>query len=74
MILYDLLSYEKTLPRHSTDSARAVKAVLPTINPTGLKAGLRYFDAQAEFPERLVVENLIDAVRHDAVVRNYTEG
>ena len=73
MILYDLLSYEKSLPRHSTDSARELEHLLPNLNPNGLKGGSHYYDAQAEFPERLVIENLVDADRHGAVARNYTE-
>jgi glycerol-3-phosphate dehydrogenase len=43
----------------------------PGLNPDGLKAAARYYDAQIEFPERLSVENMLDAVAHGAVVRNH---
>src|SRR5690606_8925135 len=33
----------------------------------------RYYDCQAEFPERLVVENVIDGVRHGGTVYTHAE-
>ena len=42
----------------------------PGLNSDGLKAAARYYDAQIVFPERLAVENMLDAVANGALVRN----
>jgi glycerol-3-phosphate dehydrogenase len=70
MIAYDVLSYSKSLPRHQMFSRSGALAHEPGLNPDGLKAAARYYDAQIVFPERLAVENVLDAVAHGAVVRN----
>ena len=44
---------------------------LPGLNSEGLKAAALYYDAQAEYAERLAVENAISAREHGAVVLNY---
>lgn len=70
MIAYDLLSYSKSLPRHRMYNRSGVLAHEPGLNPDGLRAAARYYDAQVVFPERLSVENMLDAVAHGADVRN----
>lgn len=72
MIAYDLLSYDKSLPRHHMLTREQALEQEPGLEPDGLKAAARYYDAQVEFPERLVVENILDAVAHGAVVRTHT--
>ena len=42
------------------------------MNPEGLIAGTRYYDAQVEFAERLVLENILAAVECGAKVLTYT--
>jgi glycerol-3-phosphate dehydrogenase len=69
MVAYDALSYNKTLPRHRMYSRAGALAHERGLNPQGLKAAARYYDAQVEFPERLSVENALDAVAHGATVR-----
>ncbi|MGE3273128.1 MAG: glycerol-3-phosphate dehydrogenase [Chloroflexota bacterium] len=73
MILYDLLSYDKSLPRHSFLDREATLAAEPRLNPRGLQGAARYYDAQVELPERLALANAIDAAEHGALVRTYTD-
>src|SRR5438105_7810723 len=62
MFLYDLLSLDKSLPRRKWLSRRDALAAEPTLDPDGLAGAWRFYDAQVPFVERLVVENVIDAV------------
>lgn len=72
MILYDLLSAGKTVPRHDKlDRDQMLKAE-PGLAAQGLRAAVRYFDAQITFAERLVLENLLAAKSADADVLTYT--
>jgi glycerol-3-phosphate dehydrogenase len=66
--LYDRLFPSPSLPRHQRLSAGAMKQVLPGLRSENLAGGMRYFDAQLEFPERLIVELAIDAARHGTVI------
>lgn len=71
MTLYDLLSFDKSLENHEMlDREEALKR-FPGLNPEGLKAAATYYDAQAEYAERLAVENVVSAREHGAVVLNY---
>ena len=71
MILYDLLSVDKSLARHHMLSReRALKAA-PGLNAEGLRGAAVYFDAQVEFAERLVVENVFAAREHGATILTY---
>ena len=72
MIVYDLLSAGKSLPRHRMLSRSETLKQLPGLNPQGLLGSAFYFDAQIEFPERLVLENVLVAREHDAEVFTYT--
>jgi glycerol-3-phosphate dehydrogenase len=69
MVSYDVLSWNKTLPRHRLYNQRDALVHEPGLNPDNLKAAARYYDAQIEFPERISVENVVDAAIHGAVVR-----
>jgi glycerol-3-phosphate dehydrogenase len=72
MIAYDVLSWGKSLPRHRMRSARATLEQLPGLNREGLLGSAVYYDAQVEFAERLVLENVLAAVEAGATVRTYT--
>ena len=61
MMLYDLLSYDKSLARHRFLSAGELKKIEPNLRQPGLQGAAVYFDAQADSPERLCLENIIDA-------------
>jgi glycerol-3-phosphate dehydrogenase len=73
MTLYDLLSYDKSLPRHRFLSADELEKIEPNLRQQGLQGAAAYFDAQANSPERLCLENIIDAREHGAQTFNYTE-
>ncbi|MBA2278793.1 MAG: glycerol-3-phosphate dehydrogenase [Chloroflexia bacterium] len=68
MIAYDVLSWDKSLPRHAMMSREQALRGLPGLNPQGLRGAARYYDAQVEFPERIAVENALDALAHGALV------
>lgn len=73
LALYDLLSYDRSLPGRRFLSAAEALRDEPALTPSGLTGAGSYFDAQVRLPERLCLENLIDAARHGATLRNYTE-
>jgi glycerol-3-phosphate dehydrogenase len=68
MVLYDALSFDKSLPRHRMLSAKQAMARVTALNPCGLEAAAVYYDAQATFAERLVIENVRSATDHGAQV------
>ena len=72
LTLYDWLSADRSLPGHALLGREALLQKLPGLNPAGLAGGASYFDAQARYPERLVVENVLDAAANGAVVKTYT--
>ena len=73
MLLYDALSFDKNLPNHRVLGAAETRRAEPHLSPQGLQGAVAYFDAQVDSPERLCLENLIDAREHGAVVLNYAE-
>ena len=72
MILYDLLSWGKSLPRHRMLSCVDTLKRWPGLNPDGLVGSALYYDAQVEFPERLVMENVLSARKVGAEVLTHT--
>src|SRR5215216_5408564 len=72
MVLYDGLSYDKSLDRHHMLSREQALEHAPGLEPDGLRAGALFFDAQASFAERLAVENAVSAREHGAVIATYT--
>ena len=73
MQLYDLLSAGKSLPRHRMLDRAELRQRLPALRGERLLGGAHYFDAQVRFPERLVIENLIDAAEHGCSIRTHTQ-
>ena len=72
MALYDLLSYDKSLPWHDFLTRAETLTAEPNLRSHGLQGAARYFDAQVEFPERLALANAIDASEQGAMLRNHT--
>ena len=73
LALYDALSYDKRLPSRrwlSGEAARAADRALTAAQPTGAAA---YHDARVDSPERLALENVLEAEQHHAVALNYCE-
>ena len=71
MVAYDLLSFDKSLPRHTMYSAEVALTRAPGLRREGLRGAAVYYDAQVPFAERLAVENALDARDHGADVRTY---
>jgi glycerol-3-phosphate dehydrogenase len=71
LALYDLLSADKSLPNKRLFGRDDLLARMPGLNPDGLVGGASYYDAQVRYPERLVLENVRDAVEHGAVLETY---
>jgi glycerol-3-phosphate dehydrogenase len=74
LALYDALSFDSSLPRRSIISADDAKSLYPVVDRPALRGAAAYYDARIDFPERLCVENLVDARAHGAQAFNYVEG
>ena len=72
MILYDLLSWGKSLPNHRMLSRAETLDRWPGLNPEDLVGSALYYDAQVEFPDRLVVANARSAREFGAEVLTHT--
>jgi len=72
MLLYDLLSFDKSLPWHQILSRDEALERVPGLNQEGLISAVVYNDAQVEFPERLVLENVLAAQLSGATILTYT--
>lgn len=72
MLAYDLLSFDKTLSPHKMLSRSETLARAPGLAPSGLRGAALYYDAQVEYPERLTLENALDAKEHGATLLTYT--
>ncbi len=73
MIAYDLLSFNKRLPRHDMLDRDQITEEEPGLRQDGLRGAARYYDAQVTFAERLVLENLLAARAAGAEVKTYCE-
>jgi len=77
LALYDLLSFDRNrgvaakLPGHRWLNAKDAAAREPVLAGDGLEGAFEYHDAQMFSPERIALENLIDADAHGAAVANY---
>ncbi len=72
LFLYDLFSFRKSLPRHRAMPPRALDQYEPGLNRDGLSAAFTMYDAQVEFPERLVAESVRDFTDAGGVALNHT--
>ena len=72
MIAYDILSFDKKLPRHRMLKREETLAQYPGLRPEGLVGAAVYYDCQVEFPERLVLENVLSAKEQGAEILTYT--
>jgi glycerol-3-phosphate dehydrogenase len=77
LTLYDLLSFDRNrgvsapLPGHRWINAKAALAREPVLAGDKLEGAFEYYDAQMFAPERIALENLIDADAHGAAIANY---
>ncbi|MDP3062624.1 MAG: glycerol-3-phosphate dehydrogenase/oxidase [Chloroflexota bacterium] len=71
LALYDILSYDKSLPSHRYLSREETLEIEPGLELKDLAGAFLYYDCQAPFPERLCLENVLSAVRHGASAANH---
>jgi glycerol-3-phosphate dehydrogenase len=71
MILYDLLSYDKSLPNHKSISKAEVLEAEPLLAENGLRGAYIYYDSQIALTERLCMENVVSAQSHGALLLNH---
>lgn len=71
MAAYDVLSFDKSLARHRMLSREETLRRAPGLAAEDLRGAAVYYDAQAEYPERLALENCLSAVGHGAAVLTY---
>ena len=73
MIAYDILSFNKLLPRHDMLDRDEIRKEEPGLRDEDLLGAARYFDTQVTFAERLVLENLLAARSAGADIKTYCE-
>lgn len=73
MLLYDLLSFDKSLPNHRILTAQKCQQLFRHLNPVGLKGAAQYFDAQVVRAERLCLELILSAQAAGATALNYVK-
>lgn len=71
--LYNILATGKSLPSWQRLSRQDSLKLEPSLSDTdGLMGSLLYYDCQAEFMERLCLENALDASENGASILNHT--
>jgi glycerol-3-phosphate dehydrogenase len=73
MILYDVFSFDKTLPLHRMLPKAKFKQLFRSLDRDRLSGGAQYYDGQVALAERLCLENIISAQNAGATVLNYVE-
>ena len=71
LVAYDLLAGRLGFGRSSRLSRDETLAEIPTLNPEGLRGGVRYFDGAFD-DARLLIDLVMTAAAHDAACVNYT--
>ncbi len=73
MILYDVLSLGKSLPHHRWLAPERAQLEHGALRREGLRFAFEYADCQVPYPERLVLENVLDGVARGGKAVNYAE-
>ncbi|MFG6097039.1 glycerol-3-phosphate dehydrogenase/oxidase [Leptothoe sp. ISB3NOV94-8A] len=71
MVLYDLLSYDKSLPNHRMLAAQKLQQLFRAVEPEGCRGAAQYYDAQVEYAERLCLEIVLSAQEAGATMLSY---
>jgi glycerol-3-phosphate dehydrogenase len=71
MQLYDMLSFDKSLPTRQWLGRQQVLHAEPGLNPIDLQGAWQFYDAQVSLVERLVIENALDAAGQGSVILTY---
>jgi len=72
MIVYDILSFDKSVPWHRNFSRQQTLKKWAGIRAEGLQGGSVYYDAQVEDSERMCIELMLAARNAGANTLNYT--
>jgi glycerol-3-phosphate dehydrogenase len=72
LVLYDAFSLRKSLPRHRVATRRMLDEIAPGLNRDGLRSAFTFYDAQVEFPERLVADAVRDFTEAGGTALNHT--
>jgi len=67
MVAYDVLSFDKSLPRHDIVGRDQALEMAPGLDHRNVHGGALFYDAQIEWAERLCVEQAVDAGMHGAL-------
>jgi len=73
LMLYDALSFDRSLPAHRMLSAADARSSDRALETADLRGGALYYDARVDLPERLALENVLEAEAHGATALNYCE-
>lgn len=73
MILYDIFSFDKTLPLHRMLPKIQFQQLFRHVDRDDLAGGAQYYDGQVALAERLCLENILAAQEAGATVLNYVE-
>ena len=73
LTLYDALSFDRSLPSHRTLDSGETRRSERAVRNSDVRGGAAYYDARVDLPERLALENVLDAEAHGATVLNYCE-
>lgn len=73
MILYDLLSWDKSMPSHRFLKPEQACKEEPHLKREGLLGAMVYYDGQVELPERVSVENVMQAAESGADIANHAQ-
>lgn len=73
LALYDALSFDKTLPSRRWLPRSEAQASDPALLRPDVRGAAAYHDARVDSPERLALENVLQAAEHGARVFNYCE-
>ena len=68
MVAYDLLSWDKSVPRHAYWGRGKTLRKVPGLDPEGLRGAAAYYDGQVELAERLCVEIALAAQAAGATI------
>ena len=71
LTLYDALSFDKSLPSHRFLPAAETRAMERALRTTDVGGAAAYYDARVDLPERLALENALDAEIHGATLVSY---
>jgi glycerol-3-phosphate dehydrogenase len=73
LTLYDALSFDSSLPSHRMLRAADARGADRALRLADVRGGAAYYDARVDLPERLTLENALDAETRGAAVVNYCE-